>query len=178
MAVDPGGQLRPIVITGPMGIGKTTLGVEVAARLFRRYRDSDADIVRLYGRPGGDIADEHGVAYLHEIERAVLLGALADPEPTVISAAASVVESPAVRRALHHRAYVIVLEAPIDLVLARQAADTSGHRRSMGRAELLALSDRRGPLFSEVADLRLDARLDLMVLADEVPMLPPTAESP
>ncbi len=157
-----------LVILGPMGVGKSTLGSALAQRLQRRYRDSDTDIVRLYGTSGRELADLFGVAHLHEIERAVLLGALDDPEPLVVSAAASVVENAAVGTALAARAFVVVLDAPADVIVARQAADESKHRRAMSEGELAALVERRAPMMAELADLTLDAQGEPSVLVDAV----------
>lgn len=144
-----------VVVTGLMGVGKTTAARGAAVALGWKLRDSDADLEALFGVPGATIADESGVAALHQLEAAVLLGALADEGPLVIAAAASVVEDARCRQALGRRAVVVVLEAGIDAVMTRMGV--GGHRRPMSRDELVRLAQRRAPLFSEVADLTLDA---------------------
>ncbi len=144
-----------VVITGPMGVGKSTVATAVADTLGVPHRDSDRDLELLTGRPGVQLAAEHGVEELHRLEAAVLLGAVADDRPTVVSAAASVVESPWCRSAMATRATVIVLRAPVDELLRRSA--TGDHRRPMLAEELEALLARRAPLFDEVADLTVDA---------------------
>jgi len=48
-----------------------------------------------------------------------------------------------------------VLHAPVDEIMQRIA--TGAHRRSMDRAELAALAERRAPLFTAVSDIDLDA---------------------
>lgn len=144
-----------VVVTGLMGVGKSTAAAGAAHALDWELRDSDEDLEALFGVPGATIADEEGVAVLHELEAAVLLGALAAEGPSVIAAAASVVDGARCRQALGRRAVVVILEAPVELVLERMA--TGSHRRPMARAELEALAARRAPLFAEVADLSLDA---------------------
>lgn len=150
---------RPhIVVTGLMGIGKSTTARALAEFLDLPQHDSDEDLQRLFAVSGAELARRHGVEQLHRLEAAVLLGALAAPEPAVISAAASVVEDPRCRDALARRATVIMLVAPLDIVAARIA--TGHHRRPMDRAELERLATRRGPLFEAVADITVDAADD------------------
>jgi shikimate kinase len=155
-----------VVVLGAMGIGKSTTARALATRLGRPERDSDRDIETLFGVPGRALADQAGVPELHRLERAVLLGALAGPDPTVISAAASIVEDPRCREALSRRAFTVVLDADIDEVTERMA--TGAHRRSMSREELEKLIERRRPLFQEAADLRLEATLPTPELVDAI----------
>lgn len=143
-----------LVVTGPMGVGKSTTTVAVAAALGWAVRDSDADIETVLGVSGRTIASAIGVDELHRLESAVLLGALAVEEPSVISAAASVVDDPRCREALARRAMVVVLGTTIDELVARQ--QSGDHRRSMSPPEVAALVARREQLFAQVADLSLD----------------------
>ena len=145
---------RHLVITGAMGVGKSTTAQAVVAQTGLTWRDSDADLERLFGVTGSVLADRHGVDELHRLEAAVLLGALASAEPTVISCAASIVEDVRCREALRRRARVVVLEAPVDVVADRIVRGL--HRRPMDRNEYLALQARRGPMFASIADLRLE----------------------
>ncbi|MGI9595332.1 MAG: shikimate kinase [Acidimicrobiales bacterium] len=161
--VDPD---RPhIVILGLMGVGKSTVAEALAERLGRPVADSDRDIERLTGVTGRTYAEASGVPALHRLEAAVLLGALARPEPTVVSAAASTVEDPQVRQLLGRRATVVRLVADIELTIDRQRA--GGHRRPMDPEELIDLAARREPMFSAVEDLRVDAnRRPVEIVAD------------
>ena len=144
-----------VVVLGLMGIGKSTTAQAIADAAAVPVYDSDIDIETLFGRTGGELATERGVDELHRVESAVLLGRLLDDQPSVISAAAWVVEDPRCCEALARRARVAVLDAPIDVILRRMA--TGAHRRSMDRAELTTLAKRRAPLFAAVADFELDA---------------------
>lgn len=146
---------RHVVVLGLMGVGKSTVGQALAHRLQRPYHDSDGDIERLTGVSGRRWAQSHGVAELHRLEAAVLLGALARAEPSVISAAASVVDDPLVRRLIRLRADVVRLRADLDEIVRRQGQ--GDHRRAMDRSELQRLAQRREPLFNEVEHVRVDA---------------------
>lgn len=144
-----------IVVTGLMGVGKSTLGRALADALGWPYSDSDDDIERLLGRSGRAFAGSEGVEALHELEAAVLIGALARPEPHVVSAAASVVENDLAVHVLSRNAYVIRLYLSIEETLDRQAAGS--HRRQMDEAELVALAERREPMFMAIENHRVDA---------------------
>jgi shikimate kinase len=155
-----------LVILGQMGVGKSTTGSAVANALGWGFADSDEDIATLFERDGRAIAAEEGIDVLHQVEQAVLLGALARTSPTVVTAAASTVERPLVRRVLPRRATVVRLDAPLEVVLRRQAA--GGHRRPMAAEELAVLAERRGPLFREVEDRCLSAERPVGELVDEI----------
>ena len=153
--MSPAPEHRHVVVTGAMGVGKTTTAEALARRLARPRRDSDDDIEALFGVSGAELAARVGVDELHRLESAVLLGALADERPSIIAAAGWVVEDPRCREALARRATAVVLDAPAEALAAR--ISTGDHRRPMDRSELESLLARREPLFDAVADLRLDA---------------------
>ncbi len=161
-----GGDRPHVVITGLMGVGKSTAGRALAAELGVAHRDSDDDIRRLFGLSGVELAERHGVDELHRIESALLLGALASEQPTVVSAAAWVVEDPRCRAAMARRATVVVLEATITHLVERIA--TGAHRRPMDRQELELVAARRAPLFDEVADISIDADRPAEVVAADL----------
>lgn len=146
---------RHIVVTGLMGVGKSTTGRALAEQIGWPYVDSDEDIEDLLGFSGRDLAEQDGIDALHRLEVAVLLGALVRREPHVIGAAAFVVEDDLVTRALRRHAFVVRLELSIAKTLERQAA--GNHRRPMDSDELAALARRREPMFAAVEDLRVDA---------------------
>ncbi|MFF2524481.1 shikimate kinase [Streptomyces liangshanensis] len=58
-----------VVLVGPMGVGKSTVGELLAARLGTHYRDTDADIVAAEGRPIADIFVDDGEPRFRELER-------------------------------------------------------------------------------------------------------------
>lgn len=157
---------RHVVILGLMGAGKSTTGSALAVRLGRPYADSDRDIEWLLGRTGRDVAAAEGVATLHRVESAVLLGALSSRTPAVITAAASVVEDELARAALAERAYVVRLDVSPDVALTRQVA--GAHRRPMTRDELVAVAARREPMFSSVEHLRVDADGETFDVVSEI----------
>jgi shikimate kinase len=148
-----------------MGVGKSTTAEAVAAELGCPHSDSDAEIRSITGVPGIDVAQRLGVPALHQLERAVLIAALARVDRHVITAAASVVESDLIRELLSYQT-VVMIDADLEVIHRRQA--DGDHRRPMSPEELQALAVRRAPLFAEVADLEVDGANSTETLAAEI----------
>jgi shikimate kinase len=154
-----------LVIVGLMGSGKTTVGTALARRLGLPHRDSDADLLARTGRSARAIAAAEGVEALHELELQHLLDALRVPEPSVISAAASLVDAVTAREALTApAAFVVWLR--IDPATAAIRARRSRHRP--GHESLTAQAARRDPLFAAIADLVEDATDDPGAIVERV----------
>lgn len=140
-----------VVVVGPMGVGKSTIGSAVAVQLGVAWSDSDVDITKSTGLSGREIAAERGVADLHRLEAEVLLAALAEPAH-VVTAAASVADSERCRAALES-AYVVMLDAPTTEIIGRSARGI--HRRDVD--DLVELIDRRRSQLRTLADVTIDA---------------------
>ena len=67
-----------MVLVGPMGVGKSTVGQLLAERLGVGYRDSDDDIVAAQGRTIAEIFVDEGEAAFRAIEKAAVLRALTE----------------------------------------------------------------------------------------------------
>jgi shikimate kinase len=69
-----------VVLVGPMGVGKSTVGQLLAERLGTGYRDTDDDIVAEQGRAIAEIFVDEGEAAFRAIEKRAVLRALAEHE--------------------------------------------------------------------------------------------------
>ncbi|MFF5342925.1 shikimate kinase [Streptomyces althioticus] len=65
-----------LVLTGPMGVGKSTVGRLLAERLGVGYRDTDDDIVATEGRAVSDIFVEDGEPAFRALEKDAVRQAL------------------------------------------------------------------------------------------------------
>ena len=70
---------RPrVVLVGPMGAGKTTVGRLLAERWGVPFRDTDDDVERAEGRTISDIFVDSGEEHFRELERTAVARALAE----------------------------------------------------------------------------------------------------
>ncbi|MEU9415709.1 shikimate kinase [Streptomyces sp. NPDC051577] len=67
-----------VVLVGPMGSGKSTVGELLAVRLGVPYRDTDADIVAATGREISDLFVDEGEPYFRALERRSVAAAVAE----------------------------------------------------------------------------------------------------
>ena len=142
-----------LLLLGPMGAGKTTIGRLLAEALERPFLDSDTEIERATGRTSGEIAAADGVAALHVIEAEALLSAIRSPIVAVVAAAASAVDDEACVEALGGQTCVL-LETP-DAVLADRTEDP-GHRRPADTEERAAVLRRRKDIWRALSDVAVD----------------------
>jgi shikimate kinase len=69
-----------VVLVGPMGAGKSTVGQLLAERLGVGYRDTDEDIVSEQGRTIAEIFVDEGEPAFRALEKQAVLRALAEHE--------------------------------------------------------------------------------------------------
>lgn len=139
-----------LVLVGPPGAGKTTIGQLVAGKLGVELRDTDADIERTAGKPIREIFVDDGEAAFRTLERAAVVTVLAEHDG-IVALGGGAVANPQIRQLL--AAHTVV---HLDVGLA-DAASRVGFNRDrpllLGnpRAQLKKLLDERRPLYEEVA---------------------------
>jgi shikimate kinase len=150
---------RHIVIAGLMGAGKSTVARALAEQLGRAWRDSDVDIQAATGKTVRELRDSEGVGAMHAREAAQLLDALADPRPSVISPAASVIDDARSREALTSPDVVVVWLHASPAVLAARFESPDRHRPAYGpdpEAFLAEQAEKREPLAESIGALMVD----------------------
>jgi shikimate kinase/3-dehydroquinate synthase len=110
---------RPIVISGFMATGKSTVGPRVATRLGVPFVDTDAEIERTTGRRVPDLWREEGEAAFRAREAALVEALLGDPTPRVIAFGGGTVTTAKTRRFALDRALVVTLTASAESIAAR-----------------------------------------------------------
>ncbi len=146
-----------LVLVGPMGAGKTSIGRRLAERLGLQFLDADREIEAHTGASVATIFDCEGEAGFRARERA-LLGGLLDGTGQLIATGGGAVLAPESRALLRERGFVVHLHADVDAQVARLARDrTRPLLQRPDRDEVLrTLAEQRAPLYAEVADLRYD----------------------
>lgn len=148
---------RHLVLVGPMGAGKTSIGRSLARHYGLPFIDSDHEIEQRTGTTIPTIFECEGEAGFRAREREMLAELLAGPAAVVATGGGAVLD-PDNRRALAGGGFVVHLHADVPAQLDRLARDRSRPLLASGdRAETLRrLAVERGPLYAEVADLVFD----------------------
>ncbi|WP_028807669.1 shikimate kinase [Streptomyces canus] len=81
-----------VVLVGPMGVGKSTVGRLLAERLATGYRDTDDDIVAEQGRAIAEIFVDEGEAAFRAIEKAAVSRALAQHDGVLALGGGSILD--------------------------------------------------------------------------------------
>jgi shikimate kinase len=82
-----------IVLVGPMGVGKSTVGGLLAERLDCAYRDTDDDIVAEQGRTIADIFVDEGEPVFRAIEKQAVQRALAEHDGVLALGGGSILDA-------------------------------------------------------------------------------------
>lgn len=142
---------RPrVVLVGPMGAGKTTIGALLARRWGVAVRDTDADIVAAQGREISDIFVDDGEAAFRALEREAVAVALAEHDG-VLSLGGGAVLDPGTRELLAGHTVVFLRVGLTDAV--KRVGLGTARPLLMGnvRAQVKALLDERTPVYESVA---------------------------
>ncbi|WP_233162273.1 3-dehydroquinate synthase [Glycomyces salinus] len=144
-----------VVIVGPPGSGKTTVGNALAERLGVTFRDTDADIAAAAGKPIPDIFVDDGEDHFRALERDTVRRAVAEHDG-VLALGGGAVMAAETRQLL---ATVQVVHLRVDLAEAVKRTEIDRGRPLLAvnpRATLRRLMDERMPLYRDVADFEVD----------------------
>ena len=147
-----------LVLIGPMGAGKTSIGRKLAARLGLDFVDCDQRIEEATGAPVPVIFDCEGEAGFRARESALIAELMQGQGQLVATGGGAVLAEPN-RRWLRERGFVVHLQVSVPQQLARLARDRSRPLLAQGdkRERLEALAQQRGPIYAGLADLAFDA---------------------
>ena len=109
---------RPIVLVGMMGVGKTSIGKRLAARLGTDFVDADDEIEKAAGHSIAEIFEKFGEAYFRDGERRVI-ARLIDGTPKVIATGGGAFVNDFTRALILERATSIWLDADVHVLADR-----------------------------------------------------------
>lgn len=143
-----GGPL--VVLVGPMGSGKSTVGALLAERLGAAYRDTDADIVANEGREISDIFVEDGEDHFRALERAAVRTAVTEHEGILALGGGAVLDEGT--RALLAGLPVAYLSMDVEEAVRRVGLGAARPLLAVNpRRQWRELMDARRHLYTEVA---------------------------
>jgi shikimate kinase len=139
-----------VVLVGPPGSGKTTVGDLLAARLGISFDDTDRQIEAAAGTTISDIFIESGEDVFRKLEREAVATSLCESNGVLALGGGAILDD-ATRQLLHDH-FVVYLD--IELADATKRVGMNRDRPLLlgnPRAQLHALMNARRPLYEEVA---------------------------
>ncbi|MDT0268899.1 shikimate kinase [Streptomyces sp. DSM 44915] len=139
-----------VVLVGPPGSGKTTVGALLAERLGLGLRDTDADVAAVAGKPIPEIFLEDGEPHFRVLEAEAVRRAVAEHDG-VLALGGGAVLTPATR-ALLTGLPVVFLDVALAEAVRRVGLDVPRPLLTINpRQRWRALMDERRPWYTEVA---------------------------
>ncbi|HAI59564.1 MAG TPA: shikimate kinase [Xanthomonadaceae bacterium] len=147
-----------LVLVGPMGAGKTSIGKRLAERFGLDFVDLDQAIEAATGARVAEIFEREGEAGFREREERQLAAELEGADRLVATGGGAVLRE-ANRTRMRQRGYVLYLAVSVDEQLKRLANDRTRPllQRPDREDALRAMAALRAPLYAEVADLSFDS---------------------
>ena len=144
-----------IVLIGPMGAGKTTVGTLLAARLGVTVRDTDHDVEAAEGRTISDIFVDSGEAEFRRLEREAVAAALAGHDGVLALGGGAVLDAGTRDLLAGHE--VVFLRVGLSDAVKRVGLGTA-RPLLLGnvRGQIKALLDERTPIYESVASVVVD----------------------
>ncbi|MEU2286166.1 3-dehydroquinate synthase [Streptomyces sp. NPDC013178] len=139
-----------VVLVGPMGVGKSTVGQLLAERLGVGYRDTDDDIVAEQGRTIADIFVEEGEPAFRAIEKRTVHTALAEHDGVLALGGGSILDADT--RALLAGQRVVYLSMDVEEAVKRTGLNAARPLLAINpRKQWRELMEARRHLYEEVA---------------------------
>lgn len=144
--------MAQILVIGPMGVGKTTIGKAVAKRLNLTFVDTDHVVEKSVGKTVADIFIEDGEPFFREKEKSALAQALSTDGVVALGGGACVAEESqaAIRKS---GARVIFLDISLSEVSKRIGFDKARPLLAINpRSKWQELMNVRRPIYESLAD--------------------------
>ncbi|MGB5224690.1 MAG: shikimate kinase AroK [Arenicellales bacterium] len=145
-----------IILVGPMGVGKTTIGSHLARKLKYDFVDSDTEIEKRTGASISLIFDIEGEEGFRKRE-AQMISELTERRHIVLSTGGGSVLDETSRQNIRSRGFVVYLKASVDILYER--LKKSRNRPLMETDDKLKVIEdllaEREPLYLAVADITI-----------------------
>ncbi len=166
---------RNIILIGPMGSGKSTIGNIIARRLHREFRDSDHFIEERTGVDIARIFDVEGEQGFRDRETNALNELLGENNRVIATGGGSVLRQEN-QQLLKQTGYIVFLDTSVNQQLQRLRRDKKRPllQTENPRERLETLLKERRPIYLDLADLavKTDKRMARRLAADIIHQLP------
>jgi shikimate kinase len=142
----------PIVLVGPPGAGKTTVGTLLATSLATTFRDTDTEIEEASGKTVADIFIDNGEEHFRELERTAVATGLTHHDGVLALGGGAILNGDTRKLLRQH----IVVYLDVELSDATRRVGFNRDRPLLlvnPRAQLHSLMEARRPLYEEVASI-------------------------
>jgi shikimate kinase len=150
--------VRPVVLIGLMGAGKSSVGAKLADMLGASFRDSDHEIESAANMTVPEIFERYGEPHFRDGERRVIARLLSEG-PKVLATGGGAFMNAQTRAVIAEKAVSVWLKADLDLLVHRTAG--RGHRPLLNRGNpreiLKGLMNVRYPVYG-LADVHVRSR--------------------
>ena len=167
------GGLKPIVLIGMHGSGKTTVGRILAQKLQRALYETDFMLSKRYFSNIQELMIKLGVTFFRRSEAWVLRHAMSNYENPVVTAGEGAVDRPDNVQFMRENGITFLLRTPIDVLLARTGQNPLFLPRfgkvQNKRNEVEQIWKEREPLYKAAAHYIVDTgSLRPTEIADEI----------
>jgi len=165
-------RTEKLLLIGPMGAGKSTIGTILAWELQWQYFDNDTELSQLTGLSAQELG-ELPVEELHAHETACFQQILSRPAPFISGAAGSVIDKHD-NRELIKSVFAIYLRLPLEETIERAGSAGIGRQwtRVADETQIRERFTRRDPLYRACAtvtvDLSSSAATDAQVIVNAI----------
>ncbi|WP_083265644.1 MULTISPECIES: shikimate kinase AroK [Pseudomonadaceae] len=171
--------MHNLILVGPMGAGKSTIGRLLAKELRLPFKDSDKEIEQRTGANIPWIFDVEGEQGFRDREQ-TMIQELCEADGLVVATGGGAVLRPANREALRSGGRVVYLYTSVEQQIGRTSKDRNRPLlRTADPAKVLRdLMAIRDPLYREIADIIIETderppRLVVQEILDRLQGLPP-----
>jgi shikimate kinase len=139
-----------IVLVGPMGVGKSTVGQLLAERLGTAYRDTDEDIVSAQGRTIAEIFVDEGEPAFRALEKQAVRTALGEHDGVLALGGGAILDADT--RGLLAGRRVVYLSMDVEEAVKRTGLNAARPLLAVNpRKQWRELMEARRHLYEEVA---------------------------